>query len=235
MEHIILFNKIFNGRGALGKYAQTVAIMLARKYFYLNPTFEEYGIEDMTSESDFEVERHLAKRKTQGPQFIIPPGYITTNTTSKVSLNNTSSCPLPSGQLARSRTTLRPGQSISRKRTTVMDVDGDTTMAGSETKKKAEKLKGGEQIASEISKWTLQNMVSLEACCSERMKLEAKVIVDIKICYSNAFENLNLAKFGALIHALKANNEDYKRSMIAEYYFMLGVGTLQDLFKEALE
>lgn len=232
MEHVTLFNKIFNGRGALGKYAQTVATMLAREHFHLNPTFEEYGFEDMTSESDSKVERHLAARKAQGPQFIIPPGYATTNTTSKIFLNDTSLCPPPSGQPARSRTTSRPGRSISCKRTTVVDVDGDTTMAGSETKKKAKKLTGGEQIASEMSIWTSQNMASLEARRSEGMKPEAKVIADMKICYPYAFEDLNLAKFSVLIHALKASNKDYGGSTAAEYYCMLRAGTLRDLFVE---
>lgn len=85
MEHLVLFNKIFNGRGAIGREAQTVATMLARDHYHLNATLKDYGIQDMTSENDSEMERHSAARKTQGPQFIIPPGYIlpesTTTTT----------------------------------------------------------------------------------------------------------------------------------------------------------
>lgn len=74
--------------------------MLVSKYFYLNPTFEKYGIEDITSKSDFEVERYLAARKIQSPQFIILLAYVITNTINKVSLNDTSFCPPPSGQPA---------------------------------------------------------------------------------------------------------------------------------------
>lgn len=50
-------------------------------------------------------------------------------------------------------------------------------------------------------------MASFEAHYSEGIKPEAKVIIDMKICYPNVFENLNLAKFSALIHAFKASNE----------------------------
>ena len=35
----------------------------------------DYGIEDMTSENNSEIEKHLAIRKTQGFDFIILPGY----------------------------------------------------------------------------------------------------------------------------------------------------------------
>lgn len=50
-------------------------------------------------------------------------------------------------------------------------------------------------------------MASFKSYYSERIKSEAKVIIDMKICYPNVFENLNLAKFSTLIHALKASNE----------------------------
>ena len=73
-------------------------------------------------------------------------------------------------------------------------------------------------------------MTSLDACRLEGIKPEAKVIADMKICYPDVFEDLNLAKFNALIHALKASNEDYEGSTIVEYYCMLKAGTLQDLF-----
>lgn len=113
-----------------------------------------------------------------------------------------------------------------------MDMDGNTTMAIFETTKKAKKLIQREQIVLEMSKQTLQNMASLEAHCSEGIKPVAKVIAKIKICYPDKFEDLNLAKFNALIYAFKVSNEDYKRSMIAKYYYILGVGILQDLFVE---
>lgn len=82
IEHIVLFNKIFNGRGVIGREAQIVA---------LNAKFENYRIEDVTSESDSEMEKHSAARKTKGPQFIIPPGYISlesTTTKASVPLND---------------------------------------------------------------------------------------------------------------------------------------------------
>lgn len=129
--------------------------MLVSEYFYLNPTFEKYGIEDITSKSDFEVERYLAAHKVQSPQFIILPEYVITNTINKVFLNDTSSCPPSSGQPACNCIISRPKQNISCKRTTIIDVDRDTTITGSETKKKAKKLMKGEQIASEMSKQIL--------------------------------------------------------------------------------
>lgn len=69
-------------------------------------------------------------------------------------------------------------------------------------------------------------MASLEACCSKGMKQKTKVIANTKICYYDQFKDLNLAKFNALIYALKASNEDYKKSMAVEYYCILRVNIL---------
>ena len=55
----------------------------------------------------------------------------------------------------------------------------------------------------------------------------------MKICYLDIFKDQNLAKFSALIYALKASNKDYEESTTAEYYCILGVGTLRDLFIES--
>lgn len=94
MEYVNLFNKIFNSKKDFRKYTQIVAIILACKYFHLNFTFEKYRIEDITSKSNFEIEKHLAECKAQSSQFIILSKYIITNTTSKAFLNNTSFCSL---------------------------------------------------------------------------------------------------------------------------------------------
>lgn len=45
-------------------------------YFYLNTIFENYGIEDMTIENDFKIEKHLAIHVTKGHQLIILPRDI---------------------------------------------------------------------------------------------------------------------------------------------------------------
>lgn len=94
----------------------------------------------MTSKSDFKVKRHLAICNAQGPQFIIPSRYVTIKITSKVSLNDTSSCPPPNRQPTCSHIISKLGQSISRKRIIVLDIDRNTTMAESETKKKLRSL-----------------------------------------------------------------------------------------------
>lgn len=179
MEYIILFNKIFNGRGAIGRKAQTVATMLARDHFDLNAIFEDYGIKDMTPENDFEMKRYQAARKVEDPQFIIPPGYILPETTTtSVLLNDANIRPPLSGQ-PRSRTASKSGRNTSRKRRTI---ESDDDMIDEPVnKKKVKKLTGGEQIAVEISKWSSQNAASLEARRVEIMKPEAKVLADMKI------------------------------------------------------
>lgn len=65
------------------------------------------------------------------------------------------------------------------------------------------------------------------------MKLEVKVLVDIKIWYLTTFDNFTLTKFNTLIHVLKASHNDNERSTKAEYYKMLGIGILSDKFVEA--
>lgn len=66
------------------------------------------------------------------------------------------------------------------------------------------------------------------------MKLEAKVLADMKIGYLNAFDDFTLIQFSGLIYTLKATHHDYGGSIIAKYYEMLGVGHLRNKFVEAL-
>lgn len=127
MEYIVQFNKIFNGKGAIGREAQTVTNMLTSDHFHLNTTLEDYGIEDMTSENDSEVERHSTARKTKGPQFTIPPGYVlpeSTTTTTSVSLNDINAGVTPTRQ-PRSRTRSRSGYVSSRKGVMAIESDDD--------------------------------------------------------------------------------------------------------------
>lgn len=63
MEYIILFNDLYNGKGAIQREAQTAATILTNDHFHLNTTLEDYGTEDMTSENDSEVERYSAARQ----------------------------------------------------------------------------------------------------------------------------------------------------------------------------
>lgn len=65
------------------------------------------------------------------------------------------------------------------------------------------------------------------------MKPETKVLADMKIWYPATFDDFTLAQFSALIHALKASHDDYGGYTAAEYYEMLGIGTLRDKFVEA--
>ena len=58
-------------------------------------------------------------------------------------------------------------------------------------------------------------MTSLETHL-ERMKLEIKVIIDIKICYLNLMKDLNLVKVSTLIYILKLSNQDYKKNTKAK-------------------
>lgn len=70
----------------------------------------------MTSESDSEMEKHSAVRKTKGLQFIIPPGYVSlesTTTTTSVSLNDINARATLTGR-PRSRTELRSGNVTGR-------------------------------------------------------------------------------------------------------------------------
>lgn len=101
-------------------------------------------------------------------------------------------------------------------------------------KKRAKKLKGGEQIVTEINKWSFQNAASLEARRIKTMKPEAKVLADIKIWYPDAFNDFTLTQFSSLIHALKASYNDYRGNTAAEYYEILDIGSLCHKFVEAL-
>lgn len=71
------------------------------------------------------------------------------------------------------------------------------------------------------------------------MKPEVKVIANMEIYYLDVFEDLNMVKFNALIYTYKISNKDYGGIMAAEYYCILRVNTLQNLFVksffEALE
>lgn len=117
IEHLVLFNKIFNRKGAIGRKAQTVATMSACNHYHLNVKFEDYRIEDMNPENDLEIERHSASHKTQGPEFIILHRYITPEsiiTTTSILSKNTSNKNLltTSSKQPRSHTRLQSVQNI---------------------------------------------------------------------------------------------------------------------------
>lgn len=116
-----------------------------------------------------------------------------------------------------------------------MTIESDNDMANEPvSKKRAKKLKRGEQIAVEMNKWSFQNAASLEARHVKTMKPEAKVLADIKIWYPDAFNDFTFTQFSGLIHALKASHDDYRGNTVAKYYKMLDIGSLYNKFVEAL-
>lgn len=126
MEYIILFNDLYNGKGAIQREAQTAATIFTNDHFHLNTTLEDYGTEDMTSANDSEVERYSAARQKKGPQFTIPPGYVlpeSKTTTTSVPLNDINAGPT---RQPRSPTRSRSGHVTSRKG--VMFIESDDNM-----------------------------------------------------------------------------------------------------------
>lgn len=62
------------------------------------------------------------------------------------------------------------------------------------------------------------------------MKPKVKVLANIKIQYSDIFFNLTLTQFNDLIYALKTGHNDYRRSIVIEYYEILEIDYLCDKF-----
>lgn len=60
------------------------------------------------------------------------------------------------------------------------------------------------------------------------MKLEAKVLANMKIWYLDVFFHLTLTLFSGLIHALKASYNNYGGNTDVEYYKMLEICYLYD-------
>lgn len=81
-----------------------------------------------------------------------------------------------------------------------------------------------------MNKQNSQNAVSLEARRVKIIKLDTKILVDIKIYYLTFFRNFILAQFSALIYALKINHDNYKKNSAAEYYKIVSINTLYDKF-----
>lgn len=65
IEYLILFNKNFNRKRAIGKEIQTVTIILAQNHYHLNTIFKDYKIKNMTPENDLKIERYIAAHKIQ--------------------------------------------------------------------------------------------------------------------------------------------------------------------------
>ena len=60
--------------------------MLAYNYYHLNITLEDYEIESMTPKNDSEMEKHSARQKIQGFEFIILSRYIVPESTTTITM-----------------------------------------------------------------------------------------------------------------------------------------------------
>lgn len=70
--------------------------------------------------------------------------------------------------------------------------------------KKQKELTGGEQIASEMSRWTTQNAASLEVRRIEKLKPEARVMQDLNAGYAEELGEPNLSEFTSLVTRLRS-------------------------------
>ena len=131
--------------------------------------------------------------------------------------------------------TPQPARSIRQgKKRAAEEIDGIDGKENPRHGKKIKKLTGGEQIASEMNYWTMQNAASLEAHRIEKLKPEARVMEDLNTNYQEELEELNLSEFTALVITLKTVNSMYANGTAADYYLMLGPGKLREQFVENL-
>lgn len=72
-------------------------------------------------------------------------------------------------------------------------------------------------------------MTSLKTRYIETIKFEIKVLIDIKIKYFNIFKNLILIQLNNLIYIFKVINHNYKKTITAIYYKILGISYLYNL------
>lgn len=75
IEHLDLFNKIFNGQNAIKRKVSTIAIILAHNYYHVNAILKNYEIENMTLENNFRIIKHFFLYKIKDLQFIILPRF----------------------------------------------------------------------------------------------------------------------------------------------------------------
>ena len=101
-------------------------------------------------------------------------------------------------------------------------------------RKKIKKLSRKKLIAIEMGKQIAPNATMLEPQLIKNLKLEVKILTDMKICYIDTFLDLILIKFSELVYALKASYVEYRRNTAAKYYKMLSIGHLGDKFVETL-
>lgn len=71
-----MFNKIFNRRAVIRKKVQIIVIILVCNYYFFNVIFEDYGIKDIISENNLEIEKYAVIHKIQSLNFIILSEYI---------------------------------------------------------------------------------------------------------------------------------------------------------------
>ena len=98
--------------------------------------------------------------------------------------------------------------------------------------KKGKKLSGGEQIAIEMNRWTLQNATALEQRRLEKMTEEVRAMEDIGVHYSEAIADLTLQEFSALVRGMQKRGDEYGGYTAGQYYLLLARGLFRDQFME---
>lgn len=87
--------------------------------------------------------------------------------------------------------------------------------------RKEKKATGGEMIAVEINRWTMQNAITLEQRKTEKMIEEIQAIKDIKKNYAETIQELSLSQLSALVRALQVVRSNYRRYTVGQYYLLL--------------
>lgn len=102
--------------------------------------------------------------------------------------------------------------------------------------KKGKKATGGEMIAVEMNRWSMQNAVTLEQRRTEKMTEKVRAMEDIKKNYAKAIQELSFSQFSALVRALQVVGSNYGGYTAGQYYLLLTEGSLCDQFiKQFLE
>lgn len=75
IEHLLLFNKIFNSKKAIKREAQIVATILLYNCYYFNNSFKTFIIKYTFLENNFEIKKYLIAYKTQDSKLIVLSKY----------------------------------------------------------------------------------------------------------------------------------------------------------------
>ncbi|MCJ1346315.1 hypothetical protein MMC31_004530 [Peltigera leucophlebia] len=98
--------------------------------------------------------------------------------------------------------------------------------------KKGKKLSGGEQIAIEMNRWTLQNATALEQRRLKKMTEEVRAMEDIRVYYTEAIADLTLQEFNVLVCGMQKRGDEYGGYTAGQYYLLLARSPFCDQFME---